>query len=131
MTFSSSLDQGVVLQPSYQLPAVLVVLTVPLFFVSVWLGLPILLFAFFLGIQAATLRLHFTSTALDIYRGTTRIRTFPYQDWYHWEIYWTAVPILLYFREVRNFHFLPVLFDPTALRQCLATYCPRQTDGSA
>jgi hypothetical protein len=35
---------------------------------------------------------------------------------------------LFYFREVNSIHFLPMLFDPNLLTQCLNTYCPRQKD---
>jgi Protein of unknown function (DUF3119) len=106
----------------------LAISSLPLVWLSAWVGVPVLLFAIFLGIQAATLRLHFTASALEIYRGQTRIRCFPYADWYYWEIYWPAVPILFYFREVNSIHFLPMLFDPNLLTQCLNTYCPRQKD---
>jgi hypothetical protein len=130
MTFTSSIasTETVVLNPSYRLPLGLAIAALPLTLFSVWAFLPIFLFAIFLGIQAATLRLHFTSTSLEIYRGQTQIRTFPYADWYHWEIYWPAVPILFYFREVNSIHFLPVLFDPAALAQCLSDRCPRKSD---
>jgi hypothetical protein len=125
---SSAQTEPVILNPSYRLPVGLAIAALPLAWLSGWAGVPVLLFAIFLGIQAATLRLHFTASTLDIYRGSTRIRFFPYADWYYWEIYWPAVPILFYFREVNSIHFLPMLFDPNALTQCLNTYCPRQKD---
>jgi Protein of unknown function (DUF3119) len=130
MTFTPSIasTETVVLNPSYRLPLGLAIAALPLTLLSIWAFLPILLFAIFLGIQAATLRLHFTGTSLEIYRGQTQIRIFPYSDWYHWEIYWPVVPILFYFREVNSIHFLPVLFDPAALAQCLGDRCPRKTD---
>jgi hypothetical protein len=126
MTFTPAIasTQTVVLSPSYRLPIGLAITSIPLTLLSIWAALPIFLFALFLAIQAATLRLHFTSTSLEIYRGQTQIRTFPYADWYHWEIYWPTVPILFYFREVNSIHFLPVLFDPAALAQCLSDRCP-------
>ncbi|NJN88640.1 MAG: DUF3119 family protein, partial [Leptolyngbyaceae cyanobacterium SL_7_1] len=61
----------------------------------------------------------FTEAALDIYRGETLIRRFPYQDWQHWEIFWHPLPILFYFKEVKSIHFLPILFDPNQLRVVL------------
>jgi hypothetical protein len=130
MTFTSSVasTETVVLNPSYRLPLGLALAAFPLTLFSIWAFLPIFVFAIFLSIQAATLRLHFTSTSLEIYRGQTQIRTFPYADWYHWEIYRPAVPILFYFREVNSIHFLPVLFDPTALAHCLSDRCPRKAD---
>jgi Protein of unknown function (DUF3119) len=127
---SPSLPQTepVVLNPSYRLPVGLAIAALPIAWLSLWVGVPIFLFAVFLGIQAATLRLHFTASALEIYRGQTQIRSFAYADWYYWEIYWPAVPILFYFREVKSIHFLPMLFDPKALTQSLNAYCPRQKD---
>jgi Protein of unknown function (DUF3119) len=118
--------EPIILNPSYRLPIGLAIAAPPLVWLSWWVGLPILVFAVFLGIQAATLRLHFTPSALELYRGQTQIRFFPYIDWYYWKIYWPAVPILFYFREVNSIHFLPMLFDPNLLAQCLNTYCPRQ-----
>jgi Protein of unknown function (DUF3119) len=128
MTFTPAIatTETVVLNPSYRLPIGLAIAALPLTLLSIWAALPIFLFALFLGIQATILRLHFTATDLEIYRGQTQIRTFPYADWYHWEIYWPAVPILFYFREVNSIHFLPVLFDPAALAQCLSDRCPRK-----
>jgi Protein of unknown function (DUF3119) len=128
MTFTPLITstETVVLNPSYRLPIGLAIAASPLTLLSLWAALPIILFAIFLGIQATILRLHFTSTSLEIYRGQTQIRTFPYADWYHWEIYWPAVPILFYFREVNSIHFLPVLFDSAALAQCLSDRCPRK-----
>jgi hypothetical protein len=130
MMSSPSLTQTetVVLKPSYRLPIALAIAALPLGWLSLWAGIPVGLFALFLGIQSATLRLHFTTSALEIYRGQTQIRVFPYADWYHWEIYWPAVPILFYFREVNSIHFLPILFDPEMLTECLTQHCPRKVD---
>jgi Protein of unknown function (DUF3119) len=120
--------ETIILNPSYRLPVGLAIMALSLSWLSWWVAVPILLFAIFLGIQAATLRLHFTASALELYRGQTQIRFFPYAGWYHWEIYWPAVPILFYFREVNSIHFLPMLFDPRALAQSLSVRCPRQQD---
>jgi hypothetical protein len=130
MMSSPSLTQTetVVLKPSYRLPVGLAIAALPLGWLSLWAGIPVGLFALFLSIQSATLRLHFTPSALEIYRGQTQIRTFPYADWYHWEIYWPAVPILFYFREVNSIHFLPILFDPKMLTESLTKHCPRKVD---
>ncbi|RMF63171.1 MAG: DUF3119 family protein [Cyanobacteria bacterium J069] len=112
------------LAPSYRLPAGLLLLALPLVWLQVWVGAAVGLFAVFLGVQAATLRLHFTDAALDIFRGETLIRRFPYQDWQNWAIFWPPVPILFYFKEVNSIHFLPILFDPNALQACLEQRCP-------
>ncbi len=115
------------LAPSYALPIALVLLAMPLFFVQVWVSGAIALFGLFLLIQAATLRLRFTETALDIYRGTALIRQFPYADWQNWVIFWPPLPILFYFKEVKSIHFLPILFDPQGLQACLAARIPRES----
>ncbi|HEY9895112.1 MAG TPA: DUF3119 family protein [Candidatus Sericytochromatia bacterium] len=122
---STASAETIVLSPSYNLPIAIVFLAIPLFFVQVWVSVAIALFGFFLLVQAATLRLSFTETALDIERGQTLIRRFPYQDWQNWRIFWSPVPILFYFREVNSIHFLPILFDPKALQACLEARCPR------
>ena len=126
MTTTAS-TQKIVLSPSYRLPIALMVLAVPLLFVQVWVSLVIALFGLFLLFQAATLSLCFTETALDIERGQTLIRRFPYQDWQDWQIFWLPVPILFYFKEVNSIHFLPILFDPKMLQTSLEAHCPRSS----
>jgi hypothetical protein len=118
---SSSTTQ---LAPSYLLPVALVIAAVPLILVQRWVALAVGLFGLFLLVQAATLRLCFTTSDLDIYRGDRLIRRFPYQDWLNWRIFWSPVPILFYFREVKSVHFLPILFDPKQLQTCLQQHCP-------
>ncbi|NJL02579.1 MAG: DUF3119 family protein [Spirulinaceae cyanobacterium SM2_1_0] len=113
------------LAPNYTLPLVLLASAVPL---ALWqrpVGAIIGIFGLFLLVQAGTLRLVFTATTLAIYRGQTQIRAFPYVEWQNWRIFWPAVPILFYFREVNSIHFLPILFDPQQLQACL-TPLPRR-----
>ena len=118
-------DSTVELLPNFWLPIGLVLLALPLLLVQVWISGAIALFGLFLSIQAATLRLRFTPSDLDIYRGESLIRRFPYAEWQNWRIFWTPVPILFYFKEVNSIHFLPVLFDPKMLKNCLEARCPR------
>ena len=117
-------DQTIELAPSYGLPIALVLLPIPLLLVKLWASLVVSLLGVFLLFQAVTLRLRFTATDLDIYRGETLIRRFPYTNWQNWRIFWAPVPILLYFKEVNSIHFLPILFDPKALRSSLETHVP-------
>ncbi|HEY9846696.1 MAG TPA: DUF3119 family protein [Candidatus Caenarcaniphilales bacterium] len=117
--------QTVELRPNYRFSMILLIMALPVLYLQVWLGLAGLGFAVFLFFQTATLRLHFTASALDIYRGEKLIRQFPYADWQNWRIFWTAVPILFYFKEVKSIHFLPILFDPQTLQATLETHCPR------
>ncbi|TAG62410.1 MAG: DUF3119 family protein, partial [Oscillatoriales cyanobacterium] len=111
------------LAPSYAIPLVLVLASVPLLFVQKWVSLPLALFGLFLMYQAATIRLQFTLTDLDIYRSQNLIRQFPYRQWQNWRIFWPAVPILFYFKEINSIHFLPVLFDRKMLQTCLEQRC--------
>ncbi|HEY9752690.1 MAG TPA: DUF3119 family protein [Coleofasciculaceae cyanobacterium] len=128
MTTATSLplsEQPIELAPSYTIPIVLVLAAIPLFFLQAWVSLAIALFGLFLLIQTVTLRLRFTDTDLDIYRGETLIRRFPYQEWQNWRIFWPSFPVLFYFKEVKSIHFLPILFDPAMLKTCLEARCPR------
>jgi hypothetical protein len=113
------------LAPSYRLPLALVALAAILFWLQPWISGVVALLGGLLLFQAITLRLRFSATALDIYRGEQRIRHFPYQDWLNWEIFWSPVPILFYFKEVNSIHFLPIIFSPRQLRACLEQHCPR------
>ncbi len=120
MTTSSTLPaQTIELKPSYTIPLVLVIAAIPVLLVQAWLSIAIALFGLFLLLQAVTIRLQFTETALDIYRSGKLIRCFPYQEWQDWRIFWSVVPILFYFKEVKSIHFLPILFDPQMLQACL------------
>ena len=121
---ASPFPDTIELAPSYSLPIALVALAVPLLLVKLWIGLVVSLFGVFLLIQAATLRLRFTATDLDIYRGETMIRRFPYLEWQNWQIFWPGVPILFYFKEVNSIHFLPILFDPKTLKETLESKIP-------
>lgn len=124
-TPSSSIStETIQLAPSYAIPITLILAAMPLFFLNAWAGGAIAIFALFLLIQTATLRLCFTETALDIYRGESLLRQFPYADWQNWEIFWSNVPVLFYFKEVKSIHFLPILFDAKMLRTCLEQRCP-------
>lgn len=114
------------LAPSYWLPLAFVVAAVPLFFVQVWVSLAIALLGAFLLLQAVTIRLRFTESALEVYRGEALIRHFPYSQWQNWRIFWQPLPILFYFKEVKSIHFLPILFDAKTLQTCLERRCPRR-----
>ena len=124
-TYSQYAASTVELKPSYNIPVVLVIAAIPLIWVQPIVGGAIALFGLFLMFQAVTLRLQFTTTDLDIYRGEKLIRRFPYQEWQNWRIFWNGVPILFYFKEVKSIHFLPIIFDPNTLKTCLEERCPR------
>ena len=111
------------LPPSYRIPLTVIGLGIVLAFGKIWLGALVGIFGVFLLVQALTLTLRFTDSALDIYRRDTLIRHFPYKEWQHWEIFWEPVPVLFYFREINSIHFLPIIFSPSELRACLETHC--------
>lgn len=110
------------LKPSYNVALGVVGLGLSLALIQPWAGLIIVLFGVFLLFQTVALRLVFTPTDLDIYRGETLIRRFPYKDWQNWRIFWGPLPILFYFKEVNSIHFLPMLFSPVMLKECLETH---------
>ena len=124
VTSSSVSDKTVELAPSYKIPLVLIGLAIPLLLVQPWASLPLALFGLFLLFQTVTIRLQFTPTALDVYRSNQLIRRFPYAQWSNWRIFWNPIPILFYFREVNSIHFLPIIFDPTTLKNCLEQHYP-------
>jgi hypothetical protein len=124
-TYTPNSASTVELKPSYNIPVVLVIAAIPLLFVQPWVGGAIALLGVFLMFQAVTIRLQFTATDLDIYKGEKLIRRFPYQEWQNWRIFWNKIPILFYFKEVKSIHFLPILFDPNTLKACLEQRCPR------
>ena len=81
----------------------------------------VVLFGCFLMLQTALLRLRFEAEALVVTRSGDEIRRFPYSDWMGWRVFWPAVPVLFYFREINSIHFLPMLFDANALNEQLTT----------
>ena len=121
---TSEAKQSIELAPSYKIPLVLIIAALPLAFVQMWVILAMAILGVFLLIQTLTIRLRFTETALEVYRSDKLLRNFPYQDWLNWEIFWSPIPILFYFREIKSIHFLPIIFDPKMLRTCLENNCP-------
>ncbi|MEO1133655.1 MAG: DUF3119 family protein [Cyanobacteria bacterium J06639_1] len=121
---SETSTENLTLEPNYRLCGAIALLGLPLYFVSVWALGAVELFAVFLSVQAATLRLVFGETSLTVFRRESIIRDFPYAEWLHWEIFWSPVPILFYFREVKSIHFLPIIFSPTQLRTALESRVP-------
>ena len=125
-SFTSNSTSTVELKPSYNIPIVLIVGSIPLLIIGQLLAGGIIgLFGLFLMYQAVTLRLQFTATDLDLVRGDNLLRRFPYSEWQNWRIFWNVIPILFYFKEIKSIHFLPILFDPKTLKTCLEERCPR------
>ena len=112
-----------VLTPNYRLAVAIALLTLPLMWVQLGVGLLVFLFGLFLIYQTGSIRLAFTPSALEVYRGEGLLKTFPYDEWLAWKVFWPGVPILFYFKEVNSIHFLPVLFSPMQLRSQLEARC--------
>jgi hypothetical protein len=113
------------LKPSYNIPVVLVIAAIPLLLIQPWVGIIFALLGLFLLFQTVSLRVQFTATDFDLYRGDKLLRRFPYREWQNWRIFWDGFPVLFYFKEVNSIHFLPILFDPKTLKACLEERCPR------
>ncbi|MGL5873331.1 MAG: DUF3119 family protein [Xenococcaceae cyanobacterium] len=115
------------LTPSYKIPIALILVAIPIAFLKIWIGSIVALLGLFLMFQTATIRLQFTETALDIYRGDRLLRRFPYSEWQNWQIFWQPIPILFYFKEIKSIHFLPILFSPKQLTACLEEHITKQS----
>lgn len=118
-------QQGIELAPNYKIPIFLVLIAIPLALLNIVVAIVILIFGLFLMFQTVNIRLKFTPTALEVYYSGKMIRSFPYQEWSNWRIFWQPIPILFYFREVKSIHFLPIIFDEKTLVSCLEKYCPK------
>lgn len=114
-----SSTEVVELSPSYKIPWFLIIAALLLSLIQIWLAVAIATLGLFLMVQATIIRLHFTATALELYRSQTQIRSFPYSEWLNARIFWQPVPILFYFREINSIHFLPIIFSPQMLSDCL------------
>lgn len=118
---SSSSDENTAteLKPSYAVSIGVAVLGLPIVLVQPLVSIVVVLFGVFLLFQTVAIRLVFTANDLDVYRSDTLLRRFPYQDWQNWRIFVGPLPVLFYFKEVNSIHFLPMLFSPKMLRECL------------
>ena len=122
---NDNLIEVVELSPNYKIPLALIAIAIALSFVSIWVGGIVALLGLFLTIQTALIRLQFSDRALLVLRSGKVIKTFPYSDWLNWEIFWSPVPILFYFREVNSIHFLPIIFNSRTLVDCLNKHYPK------
>ena len=113
------------LSPNYRIPIFLLIAACVISVVSLWLALPIILLGLFLTVQTVLIRLQFTDQALNVLRSGKQILSFPYSEWLNWEIYWSPMPILFYFKEINSIHFLPIIFDSKTLIECLNKHSPR------
>ena len=129
MTTNIKIDNStevVELAPNYKIPLALIAIAIASYFLSPWLAGFIALLGLFLTIQTVLIRLQFTSKSLLVLRSGKVLKDFPYSEWLNWEIFWSPIPILFYFREVNSIHFLPIIFDSKTLVDCLNKHYPRQ-----
>ena len=120
---SSRSQRTVSIHPSPRLPLLILVLG-PALLPLPWHPWPTLansLIALALLIQSYSLRLEFDEQALIVWRGDQELRRFPYDDWISWRLFWNGFPTVLYFRERKSPHLIPVLFNAEELREQLRT----------
>lgn len=117
-------SQTTELNPNYAIPVVIILTGIPLIWVQPIAAGIFAILGLFLLYQAATIRLVFTATDLEVYRSQEKFRTFPYKEWQDWKVFWFNFPVLLYFKEIKSIHFLPVLFDAKMLKTCLEKNIP-------
>lgn len=112
---------SVSITPSPRLPLAILLLSAALLPLPLrpWPSLVVGLFGLFLLVQTYSLRLEFCADTLVVWRGQQELRRFPYAEWQSWRLFAAWLPGLLFFREVNSIHFLPILFDPTQLRDQL------------
>ena len=112
---------SVTLSPDARLPLLVVALGLALLPLplSPWPTAVVVLFGLFLMLQTASLRLEFEERALIVWQNGRELRRFPYDQWLAWRLFAPWLPGLLYFRETKSIHFLPILFSPGELRDQL------------
>ena len=113
--------QEVVLAPMHRLPLLIIftgfsILLTPL---TTWIPISIISFGLFLLIQSFTLKLKFTKKDLVVLQLGKEIRSFPFDQWLSWKIFFPKLPGILYFREKASPHLLPILFDESSLESQL------------
>ncbi len=114
-------NKSVSLKPDPRLPifiAAFGLILLPLPF-HPWPSLVIGIFGLALLFQTFTLRLEFTSKAMVVWQLERELRTFPFEDWLAWRLLLPGLPGILYFREKASPHLLPILFDPSSLKDQL------------
>ena len=118
---NQSINDSVVLTPSYRLP--IFIIFIGLFFLIIpvhpWPTILISSFGFFLLLQSFTLRLKFTKNDLIVMQLGRELRRFPFKNWIAWRILLPQLPGLLYFREEASPHLLPILFEVKSLEEQL------------
>ena len=110
----SKMQEPVIISPSFQLPAILIVLSFMLLFLNLgyWPTIVFASFSFFLLLQSFTLRIKVTNEDFVVLQFGKEIRTFPFKNWIAWKFFFPLIPGIFYFREKSSPHLLPILFNP-------------------
>eukprot|EP00741_Cyanophora_paradoxa_P006703 tig00001033_g6484.t1 len=124
-----------VIMPSYRVPLGLAAIDLALVAAKAPVALDafVLLLALFLLRQAGALRLVFTGDSMELrtFKGdgsSSVVRSFPYAEWINWRVFWPAFPVIVFWRETKSPHFMPMLFDAAQLKEQLKDL-PRLPDG--
>ena len=114
-------SQSVILKPNIRLPVLVYVIGLAMLPLPLhpWATIVVCGFAVFLLVQAYLLRLELTDKDLVIWRVDEEIRRFPFANWLAWRMFLPEIPGILFFREVKSPHLLPILFDPVMLLEQL------------
>ena len=115
------IEDSVTIAPSFQLPLILIALSLSLLFLGIG-SIPTIIsasFSFFLLIQSFTLRIKITKDDFIVLQLGKEIRRFPFKNWLTWKLFLPNLPGIFYFREKSSPHLLPILFNPKELRNQL------------
>ena len=121
MIKNSNIADSVTIEPSFQLPIILIALSFSLLFLNIG-SLPTIIsasFSFFLLLQSFTLRIKITQEDFIVLQLGKEIRRFPFKNWLTWKLFLPSLPGIFYFREKSSPHLLPILFNPKELRNQL------------
>ena len=118
MVKQSKVEDSVTITPSFQLPLILIFLSFMLLFlkIGIWPTIISASFSFFLLLQAFTLRIKITNEDFVVLQLGKEIRTFPFKNWISWKFFFPSIPGIFYFREKSSPHLIPILFNPTQLK---------------
>ena len=114
----TTLEEPLIISPSFQLPLLIIFLSFMLLFLNIgyWPTVVFASFGFFLLLQSFTLRIKITNEDFIVLQLGKEIRTFPFKNWISWKFFFPIIPGIFYFREKSSPHLLPILFDPTQLK---------------
>ena len=118
MNTKSTKQEPITISPAFQLPIILIILSFMLLFLNIgyWPTIVSGSFSFFLLLQTFTLRIKITNEAFVVLQLGKEIRTFPFENWISWKLFFPIIPVIFYFREKSSPHLLPILFNPEQLK---------------